>query len=82
LALSQMVVHCVDEFSEEARIKKVSVKTDATGYKITVVLEVPFGTQISRNIHNLQEYIIDSIEKYTGILIEEVNLVIDRISPP
>jgi hypothetical protein len=28
----------------------------------------------------LQEYVIDNIERFTGILIEEVNIVIDRFS--
>jgi uncharacterized alkaline shock family protein YloU len=30
------------------------------------------------NIHGLQRYIIDNIERYTGILIEEVNIIIDK----
>lgn len=81
-ALSQMVVHCIDEYDERIRIKRVAVKSDSAGYRITVALEVAFGLQISSGIYNLQEYIIDSIEKYTGILIEEVNIVIDRIAPP
>jgi uncharacterized alkaline shock family protein YloU len=40
---------------------------------------VPYGTQLGGNIHNLQQYIIDNIERYTGILIEEVNIIIDKI---
>jgi len=44
------------------------------------MIEVPFGSQLSGRIHNLQQYIIDNIERFTGILIEEVNLVIDRFS--
>ncbi len=79
-ALSQMVVHCIDEFDDSIRIQKVSVRSDSQGYRITVTLELPFGTQLSGNIHNLQQYIIDNIERFTGILIEEVNLVIDRFS--
>ncbi|HAP43882.1 MAG: hypothetical protein A2087_02290 [Spirochaetes bacterium GWD1_61_31] len=79
-ALSQMVIHCVDEFNHTIRIQKITVKSDSQGYRLTVVIDVPFGTQLSGNIHKLQHYIIDSIERYTGILIEEVNLVIDRFS--
>ena len=62
------------------RIKKITVRSDSQGYRLTVVIELPFGTQLSGNIHNLQQYIIDNIERFTGILIEEVNLVIDRFS--
>jgi len=40
---------------------------------------VPFGTQLTGKIHKLQQYIIDKIETYTGILIEEVSIIIDKI---
>ncbi len=79
-ALSQMVIHCVDEFNDAIRIQKITVKSDSQGYRLTIIIELPFGTQLSGNIHNLQQYIIDNIERFTGILIEEVNLVIDRFS--
>lgn len=79
-ALSQMVIHCVDEFNSAIRIQKITVKSDSQGYRLTVVIDVPFGTQLSGNIHKLQQYIIDSIERYTGILIEEVSLIIDSFS--
>jgi len=79
-ALSQMVIHCVAEFNDAIRIQKITVKSDSQGYRLTVVINVPFGTQLSGNIHRLQQYIIDSIERYTGILIEEVNLIIDRLT--
>jgi len=79
-ALSQMVIHCIAEFDDSVRIQKITVKSDSQGYRLTIIIEVPFGTQLSGNIHNLQQYIIDNIERFTGILIEEVNLVIDRFS--
>ena len=79
-ALSQMVIHCIDEFDDSIRIQKISVRSDSQGYRLNVTIELPFGTQLSGNIHNLQQYIIDNIERFTGILIEEVNLVIDRFS--
>ena len=41
---------------------------------------MPFGTQLTGKIHKLQKYIIDKIESYTGILIEEVSIVIDCIN--
>lgn len=79
-ALSQMVIHCVDEFDDSIRIQKITVRSDSQGYRLTVVIELPYGTQLSGNIHNLQQYVIDNIERFTGILIEEVNLVIDRFT--
>jgi uncharacterized alkaline shock family protein YloU len=43
-----------------------------------ITIDVPYGTQLGGNIHELQRYIIDNIERYTGILIEEVNIIIDK----
>ncbi|HUW41484.1 MAG TPA: hypothetical protein VMV90_10760 [Rectinemataceae bacterium] len=79
-ALSQMVIHCVDEFDDSVRIRRLNVRSDTQGYRLTLVLEVPFGTRLASNAHALQEYIVENIERFTGILIEEVNIVIDRFS--
>lgn len=79
-ALSQMIIHCVNEFDPQIRVKKLSIKTDAQGYIIVITIDVPFGTQLTGKIHSLQQYTIDSIEKFTGILIEEVSIIIDKIT--
>jgi adenylate kinase family enzyme len=78
-ALSQMVIHCVDEYNQNIRIKKISVKDDEAGYRLVITIDVPYGTQLGGNIHELRQYIIENIERYTGILIEEVNIIIDKI---
>lgn len=79
-ALSQMVIHGVDEFNKDFAIKKVVVKADGAGYRVVITIDVPYGTELSGNIQELQKYLINSIERYTGILIEEVNIIIDRIA--
>lgn len=79
-ALSQMVIHCIDEFDDSVRVRKLMVRSDTQGYRLTVVLEVPYGTKLAQNARSLQEYIIENIERFTGILIEEVNIVIDRFA--
>ncbi len=79
-ALSQMVIHCVDEYNEKIRIKKIVVRDNDMGYRLVITIDVPFGIQLGGNIHELQQYIIDNIERYTGILIEEVNIIIDKIT--
>ena len=78
-ALSQMVIHCVDEYNGDIRIKKIVVKDDEMGYRLVITIDVPLGTQLGGNIHELQRYIIDNIGRYTGILIEEVNIIIDKM---
>ncbi len=81
-ALSQMVMHCIEEFSPEVRVKKLGIRTDNRGYRLVITVDVPFGRQLTGEIHKLQQYIIENIEKYTGILIEEVSIIIDKISVP
>jgi uncharacterized alkaline shock family protein YloU/adenylate kinase family enzyme len=78
-ALSQMVIHCVDEYNSDIRVKKIQVKDDKMGYRLVITIDVPYGIQLGGNIHELQQYIIENIERYTGILIEEVNIIIDKI---
>ena len=79
-ALTQMTMHCVQDFDPKIRIKKFSIKTNARGYRLVIIIDVPFGKQLTGEIYKLQSYIVDNIEKYTGILIEEVSIVIDKIS--
>ena len=79
-ALTQMVMHCVNQSEPDIIIKKISIKTDAHGYKVVITIDVPFGTQLTGKIHKLQSYIIDQIESFTGILIEEVSIIIDKIT--
>jgi len=78
-ALSQMVIHCVDEYNPDIRIKKIVVRDEEMGYRLVITIDVPYGIQLGGNIHKLQQYVIENIERYTGILIEEVNIIIDRI---
>ena len=79
-ALTQMVMHCVAECDPEVKIKKILIKTNNRGYKLIITIDVPFGTQLTGKIHKLQQFIIDKIENFTGILIEEVSIIIDKIT--
>ncbi len=75
-----MTMHCVQEFDSNIRVKKFSIKTNSRGYRLVITIDVPFGKQLTGEIYKLQQYIVDNIEKFTGILIEEVSIVIDKIT--
>lgn len=79
-ALSQMAMHCVSEFDSDIRVKKLTIKTDSHGYRLIITIDIPFGKQLTGEIHNLQQYIIENIERFTGILVEEVSIIIDKIT--
>lgn len=79
-ALSEMVVHCVEEYNESILVKKVSVRNGARGYRLTIDTKIPFGFQMSGVLHDLQSYIVDNLERYTGIMIDRMDIRIDNVS--
>ena len=79
-ALAQMVMHCADEYDSSLRIRKVSVKNDGNTYELGVFLEVPYGVALSASLHTFQDYIIENIERYTGMLIRRVDVNIDTVT--
>lgn len=79
-ALTQMVLHCVNEFDSSIKVSKIIIKNENNKYIFNIFLDVPYGTQISGDVHHLQRYIIENIERFTGIIIAEVNLTVSKIS--
>ncbi len=79
-ALTQMIMHCVAEYAPDVRISKVTVRNEPTGYRLLVHVSIPFGSEVPSTVHGLQDYTIDKLEKYTGIFIRELNVVIEDIS--
>ena len=81
-ALSQMILHCVDEYGNGIKIKRMLISKDRNGYHIDLFLDVPFGVQLSGTIHELQRYVVDQVERYTGIIIDELNVTIENLEAP
>lgn len=79
-ALGQMILHCVEEFGIQADVRKVQVRSEPGGYRLNLTLDVPFGEEMASSVNGLQTYIVESIERFTGVMIEEMNIVIDSIS--
>ncbi len=79
-ALTQMVIHCIDEYDDTISVKKINVSSTPSGYKLKIIIHVPFGVQLSGTIHNLQDYIIENIERYSGVQLSSVSVKVDRLS--
>ncbi len=77
--ITQMVMHCIAEMNADVQIKKLTIKTDKQGYRLILTVNVPFGKQLTGLMHNMQKYITENIERQTGIFIEEVSIIIDKI---
>lgn len=79
-ALGQMIAHCVDEFDGELLVKKVKIKPSHGVYHMRAEVEIPFGHRLTDNLHELHDYVVDRIEKFTGIMIAEFNLVVAEVA--
>ena len=63
-----MILHCIDEYDSELKIMKITVKRDRRGYKIRIYIEAGYGNQLGGQLHELQAYVLDKIERFTGII--------------
>lgn len=78
-ALAQMIYHCADEFNSEYVIKKLLIKDEGDSFSLKIKLILPYGANIAGALHDFQQYIISSIEKYTGIFIKKLDIDVAEI---
>ncbi len=81
-ALSQMVIHCVNEYNPDLKIMKIVVTPAGGSYRLEIILRLPFGMKVSGRIHGLQLYILESIEQFTGLDLKEVNVTVGSVAKP
>jgi ABC-type dipeptide/oligopeptide/nickel transport system ATPase component len=79
-SFSLMIINCVNEFNPHIKVKQSDVIDWKAGYRLIMTLDLPLGMRLEKNIDALKRYITDNIERFTGILIEEVFVVIDQIA--
>ena len=82
VALTQMVLHCVHEFAPEFQIKRLVVIGDLRQPGLEVVLRVPFDSPVAGRLHQLRDYIISSVERFSGLLLNQVAITVDQVGPP
>jgi len=79
-ALTQMIFHCIDEYAEDVQVNKVKVKVGRSGYSIDLYIVVSYGTTLTSDLEELRKYIQDSIQRYTGIIIETLEISVDKVA--
>lgn len=85
-ALVQLASKCIQEYDEGIRVKKMTVKTDNRGYRLIITIDIPAdisssaGLPLTKRVDNLQKKMIARIEGSTGIFIEEVNIIMDKVT--
>ena len=78
-AVGQMVLHCTQEFGQNVKVSKIHVDKAADGFRIKVKLSLPYGMVIPDTLSNLQMYIIQNVEKFSGIHVQYLDLTVVRI---
>lgn len=79
-ALSQMVLHCIDEFDSHLDVTKIRVRNHRGSYYLKIYIDALLNENMNNDMHALRKYIEDRIQRYTGIILEEVSLSIGGIS--
>jgi len=79
-ALTQMIFHCIDEYDDEIQVKKVKIKVLKSGYSIALNIIVFYGKPLTGGLDELSKYICDTIQRYTGIIIKDLEISVDEIS--
>lgn len=78
-AMGQMVQHCVQEFDPGLSLNKLTISYRGALYSFEARLGIPFGRIPSGRLHEMREYLIHSLEKHAGILVEEVTLIVENV---
>ena len=79
-ALTQMIFHCIDEYDDEIQVKKVRIKVLKSGYSIVLNIIVSYGKPLTGGLDELSKYICDTIQRYTGIIIKDLEISVDEIA--
>ncbi|MDR0637819.1 MAG: hypothetical protein LBG27_02770 [Spirochaetaceae bacterium] len=86
IALSQMALLSINVYDADIKVKQISVKNAEGemsanhGYQLVLLVDLPDNRELGGLITSLQHYVIEDIERFTGILIEEVNIVVDKFT--
>jgi ABC-type dipeptide/oligopeptide/nickel transport system ATPase component len=75
-ALSQMVIHCVKEFEPQFEIERLVVSGDSRQPAVEVILSSHFETPVAGRLHTLRDYIIRSVEQFSGLTLERVDVTL------
>lgn len=78
-ALTQMIFHCIDEYDGGVQVNKVKVKVGRSGYSIDLFIVVSYGKPLTNDLEELRKYIQDSIHRYTGIIVEMLEISVDKV---
>ena len=74
-----MVTQHTAQYDSAISIKKITIQTEDNGYRIIMMIDMPAGPDLAGRIFALKDYIIKNIERYSGIFIEDINIVLNQM---
>lgn len=78
-ALKEMVIQYAAQYDSAINIKKITVQTEDNGYRVIMMVDMPAGPDLTGRILALKDSIIKNIERYSGIFIEDLNIVLNQM---
>ncbi len=78
-ALTEMILHCIDEYDADFHVLKIKVKKSKSGYRIDLSVGVPYGKKLAGGLHELRSYIHNNLQRYTGIILDHLEISVDKI---
>ena len=76
--LARMTVSSISEYNRNIRLKQLTIKSNSSGYKFYITVDVPFGESITDISNNLKKKVISGIEKVCGTMIEDISIIVDK----
>jgi hypothetical protein len=78
-AVREMVAHCVAEHDPRIAVGSVRIRKREGMHVLEVGIRIPFAQETSGDLHRLREYVLHSMERYAGIVVREVRLVVESV---
>jgi len=78
-ALSQMIMHTIDEFDARLLLDKIIIESCEPYYEVKVRISLPYGLSIPDILVRLHEYIITRVERYSGIHLRKLDLEVSSV---
>lgn len=84
-AITHMTLASIREIDSAVCVKKIIIATDSRGYTLTITLDMPAASQyeasvpLTKRVDAMQKKIISDIENTSGIFIEDVHIIIDKV---
>jgi hypothetical protein len=80
-ALIQIVIHFVKELAPHIEVIGVKLWDEGEMLEIEISLRAPPDRDYAGDLHALRESVLHGVEKYTGLLVREVRVIVQEIEP-